>query len=168
MQLILIVLLLAFEMRQLATAWVTSCRHRPGHYTSTAQMIRRSLASVSGTIYSSPLPTDPQTSSFPVVVTLFTKEGCTLCDKVVDVLFELRSDYPHSLVAVDITDGDQGYYWGRYKYDIPVLHLNSVYWTKHRLTKSDAQQALTAAAAGTWQPFPNAAREEPNAAQHER
>jgi hypothetical protein len=172
MQPILIVfLLLAFEMRPLAAAWV-NCRRRAWHYASsnTAHVIRRS-ASVSGTIYSSPLPTDaaPQQQPLtPVVVTLFTKKGCTLCDKVVDVLRELRFDYPHALVAVDISDDDQGYYWDRYKYDIPVLHLNSVYWTKHRLTKADAQKTLTAVAAGTWQPSPNAAREEPNAAQHER
>jgi Glutaredoxin-like domain (DUF836) len=176
---ILLVLLLLFDMRQLVTAAWVSGRRRPAHYASatTARMIRRS-ASVSGTIYSSlpssssSLPTNPSEqptpSLCPVVVTLFTKEGCTLCDKVVDVLRELRPDHPHSLVAVDITDDDQGYYWDRYKYDIPVLHLNSVYWTKHRLTKADAQQALMAAAAGTWQPSPKAAREEPNAAQHER
>jgi thiol-disulfide isomerase/thioredoxin len=81
-----------------------------------------------------------------IVVTLFTKEGCTLCDKVQDVLKSLRSKYPHKLVAIDITDPlykDQWY--EKYKYDIPVLHVyddTSVYWAKHRITPEQAEQCF--------------------------
>ena len=39
------------------------------------------------------------------VVTLFTKEGCTLCDTVKDVLKTLdHSEYPHTLEQVDINE----------------------------------------------------------------
>eukprot|EP00960_Hanusia_phi_P045877 757476-Hanusia_phi.AAC.1 len=34
---------------------------------------------------------------------------------------------------VDITDPEHENWWKRYKYDIPVLHLNGMYWTKHKL-----------------------------------
>lgn len=75
-------------------------------------------------------------------IKLFTKEGCTLCDKVKDTLFEIRNDYPHSLYAVDITDEDKQIWFDKYKYDIPVLHMEDVYWTKHRLTKEEAVAAI--------------------------
>lgn len=43
---------------------------------------------------------------FAFVVPSFTRgpSRCTLCDKVKDVLVEVREVHPHSLVAVDITD----------------------------------------------------------------
>jgi len=40
-------------------------------------------------------------------VKLFTKSGCTLCDKVVEVLKELRPGHPHSLYTFDITNNDK-------------------------------------------------------------
>ena len=30
--------------------------------------------------------------------------------------------------------------WGRY--DIPVLHINDIYWTKHRLSTEDARAGI--------------------------
>lgn len=54
-------------------------------------------ASVTGTVYEAVQPDAP-------VVTLFTKEGCTLCDKVKDVLVDLRESHDHVLRQVDITD----------------------------------------------------------------
>lgn len=93
------------------------------------------FASVSGIAYSSE-------NSEAHSVRLFTKEGCTLCDKVKAVLLEIRDSHPHSLEQVDITDAGNQSYFNRYKYDIPVLHLNGVYWTKHRLSKDEAIQAM--------------------------
>ena len=76
-------------------------------------------------------------------IQLFTKEGCTLCDKVKDTLSTLKTTHPHSLYAIDITDEDNKSIWyNKYKYDIPVLHMNHVYWTKHRLTVEEAIMAI--------------------------
>jgi glutaredoxin len=75
-------------------------------------------------------------------ITLFTKEGCTLCDTAKEVLQSVRAEYPHSLRAIDITDDDQTYYWDKYKYDIPVLHINGQYWAKHRITADQARAVL--------------------------
>lgn len=121
----------------------------------------RRLASVSGTVYLS------DSNSIPhIVITLFTKESCTLCDKVKETLYDIRCDYPHTLLAVDITDADQNQVYQRYKYDIPVLHINDVYWTKHSLTTEYATTTLQAVRNGSWQtPLPNL---EPNAAARER
>ncbi|OEU23701.1 hypothetical protein FRACYDRAFT_143987, partial [Fragilariopsis cylindrus CCMP1102] len=123
-------------------------------------------------------------------VTLYTKEGCTLCDKVKDVLKNQISqdDYPHSLKQIDITDTNQIESYGRYKYDIPVLHIgyennnnnsldndnnnensdhnnDTVYWTKHRLDVEEAKVALKEAIMeGSFQPRQG----RPNAAAMER
>ena len=75
-------------------------------------------------------------------IKLFTKEGCTLCDTVKQTLSEIKNDYPHSLYAVDITDEDKVVWFEKYKYDIPVLHMEDVYWTKHRLSKEEAIKGI--------------------------
>ena len=119
---------------------------------SNNQQIHR-LFSVSGIIYDIE---DERDVTDAIKITLFTKEGCTLCDKVRDVLESLRSKYPHQLVAVDITDEiykDQWY--EKYKYDIPVLHVNhhnnknddsdtnsNIYWAKHRITSEQVEQCF--------------------------
>ena len=90
-------------------------------------------ASVSGLIYQSP--------SGPTVQ-LFTKAGCTLCDKAKEVLADIAKEQPHALEAVDITDPDKRQWWDKYKYDIPVLHINGKYWAKHRITIEESLDAL--------------------------
>eukprot|EP00555_Chaetoceros_dichaeta_P012622 CAMPEP_0198251214 /NCGR_PEP_ID=MMETSP1447-20131203/2119_1 /TAXON_ID=420782 /ORGANISM="Chaetoceros dichaeta, Strain CCMP1751" /LENGTH=230 /DNA_ID=CAMNT_0043936179 /DNA_START=20 /DNA_END=712 /DNA_ORIENTATION=- len=100
--------------------------------------------SVTGLIYA----VESTTEENPVVVTLYTKEGCTLCDKVSDVLRSIRTDHPHSLTAVDITDPDKKDLWDKYKWDIPVLHVNDMYWTKHKLDAKEASEVLGVAREG--------------------
>lgn len=141
----------------------------------------RLLASVTGPVYDDNNGIEDGNDK-PVVVTLYTKEGCTLCDKVKDVLVQLR-DEPgcgHSLRQVDITDADQQSSFDRYKYDIPVLHIScgdgndngndndngqdDVYWTKHRLTEEEAREALAEAKTGSFEER----KGRPNAAAMER
>ena len=85
------------------------------------------------------------------LVQLFTKEGCTLCHKVRDVLQQVKEEHPHSLELVDITDTDKTDYWDRYKYDIPVVHVNGQYWIKHRMTVEEAISGLVAVREGNFQ-----------------
>ena len=115
-------------------------------------------ASVTGVVYEDPTP-----EAAPKV-TLFTKEGCTLCDKVKDVLSQVREMHPHSLSQVDITDDVHTDWFDKYKYDIPVLHVNGMYWTKHRLTEEEAVEGLEAAQTGSFE----SPKGEPNAAEMER
>ena len=100
----------------------------------------RFFASVTGTIYTSEGPT----------IRLFTKEGCTLCDKVKDTLQSLRDDLPHSLEAIDITDEEHEEWNEKYKYDIPVLHVGDQYWIKHRMTEEEAREGLVVARSGSF------------------
>lgn len=81
------------------------------------------------------------------VVELYTKAGCTLCDEATAVLASVRAVAPHTLVAVDITAEGNGEWWDRYKYDIPVLHVDGKYWAKHRVDAGDAIDALEEAKA---------------------
>jgi thiol-disulfide isomerase/thioredoxin len=97
--------------------------------------------SVTGTVYESDDANTP-------VVTLFTKDGCSLCDKVKDVLYSLRTELPHTLTAVDITDDDK--LFSKYKYDIPVLHVGNQFWIKHRLNEEEARLGLQEATEGSF------------------
>jgi glutaredoxin len=57
-----------------------------------------------------------------MVLTLFSKPGCHLCEDVRTLLDELQADYGFTIEEVDITsDADLS---ARYKHDIPVLLLD--------------------------------------------
>ena len=132
-------------------------------YTNNHRIINARFASVTGNVYQAE---DDDDNDNKVQVTLFTKEGCTLCDKVKDILKECRDEVPHSLDQVDITDESHAEWHSKYKYDIPVLHVNGQYWLKHRTTREEAKAGLLEAAnKGT--DFP-ARPGEPNAEAMER
>jgi hypothetical protein len=78
----------------------------------------------------------------------------------------VRQEQPHTLEAVDITDPDKTDWYHKYKYDIPVLHLNGMYWAKHQLSREQAVECLKAARVGS---FVHARpEEEPDAGAMER
>jgi glutaredoxin len=104
----------------------------------------RRWASVTGTVYYEANDTAP-------TVKLFTKDGCTLCDKVKDVLAEVRGGYPHTLIQVDITDTEHNEWFAKYKYDIPVLHLEDKFWIKHRTTSQEVMEGFQQLRAGSFE-----------------
>jgi hypothetical protein len=59
-----------------------------------------------------------------IEITLFTKEGCHLCEVVKEELMELNGRFPHTLHEIDIT-GDPDL-WQKYRYRIPILHIGDV------------------------------------------
>ena len=76
----------------------------------------------------------------------------------------LKTELPHSLNAVDITDAEHESWFSKYKYDIPILHINGQYWTKHRLDEDEARDALQLAIQGDFVPRDG----EPDAGEMER
>lgn len=115
-----------------------------------------SSKSVTGIVYK-------RDKEYPTVK-LFTKEGCTLCDYVKNTLVAIVDDHPHTLMQIDITDEEHVEWFNRYKFDIPVLHMNDIYWTKHRLSVDEAVGAMKEALQGNF-----SLREgEPNAIKQER
>ncbi|KAM6475489.1 glutaredoxin-like protein C5orf63 homolog [Python bivittatus] len=65
------------------------------------------------------------------VLTLFTKHPCSLCEEA-KVMLE-----PHKhkfiLQEIDITLPDHSVWLEKYKYEIPVFHLNGKFLMKHRV-----------------------------------
>ncbi|MCA9929315.1 MAG: glutaredoxin family protein [Anaerolineales bacterium] len=61
-----------------------------------------------------------------IEITLYTKEGCHLCDHVKVDLETLKAAHPHfnyRLHEIDITQNDD--LFKRYRYTIPVLKIGS-------------------------------------------
>lgn len=65
------------------------------------------------------------------ILTLFTKDPCPLCDEAKEVL----EPYKHRYIfqQVDITQPENKVWFDRYKYDIPVFHLNGQFLMMHRV-----------------------------------
>ncbi|XP_045897788.1 glutaredoxin-like protein C5orf63 homolog isoform X2 [Micropterus dolomieu] len=60
-------------------------------------------------------------------LTLFTKDPCPLCDEAKDVLDPFRHR------QVDISLPENRHWADRYRWDIPVFHLNGQFVMKHRV-----------------------------------
>lgn len=59
-----------------------------------------------------------------LMVLLYTKEGCGLCEAVKTELARLTAVYPHRLQEIDITqDADL---FARYRFAIPVVKIGTV------------------------------------------
>ncbi|KAM4879396.1 glutaredoxin-like protein C5orf63 homolog [Sylvia borin] len=65
------------------------------------------------------------------VLTLFTKKPCPLCDEAKEVLEPYKRKF--ILQEVDITLPENSAWYDKYKYDIPVFHLNGMFLMKHRV-----------------------------------
>ncbi|KFQ18597.1 Glutaredoxin-like C5orf63, partial [Merops nubicus] len=65
------------------------------------------------------------------VLTLFTKKPCPLCDEAKEVLEPFKRRF--ILQEVDITLPENSVWYDKYKYDIPVFHLNGKFLMKHRV-----------------------------------
>merc|ERR1712142_494349 len=74
------------------------------------------------------------------ILTLFTKDPCPLCDEAKVVL----EPYKHRYVfqQVDITLPENKVWYERYKYDIPVFHLNGRFLMMHRVNVALLEEQL--------------------------
>ncbi|XP_046523851.1 glutaredoxin-like protein C5orf63 homolog isoform X1 [Equus quagga] len=74
------------------------------------------------------------------VLTLFTKHPCPLCDEAKEVL----EPYKHRFILqeVDITLPENSAWYERYKFDIPVFHLNGQFLMMHRVNISKLEKHL--------------------------
>ncbi|XP_068944271.1 glutaredoxin-like protein C5orf63 homolog [Petaurus breviceps papuanus] len=74
------------------------------------------------------------------VLTLFTKDPCPLCDEAKEVLKPLKNRF--ILQEVDITLPENSAWYDRYKFDIPVFHLNGHFLMMHRVNLSELEKQL--------------------------
>nr|XP_054756321.1 glutaredoxin-like protein C5orf63 homolog [Lytechinus pictus] len=65
------------------------------------------------------------------VLTLYTKEQCSLCDDAKEVLQKFSNKFV--LKEVDITAPGNEEWKRLYQYDIPVFHFNGKYLMRHRV-----------------------------------
>ncbi|MBS4213256.1 MULTISPECIES: glutaredoxin family protein [Neobacillus] len=56
------------------------------------------------------------------IITLYTRNGCPLCDKAKAALLELKEEYDFSLDEIDIEQDDELH--ERYGLMIPVVHID--------------------------------------------
>ncbi|KAJ8777436.1 hypothetical protein J1605_014819 [Eschrichtius robustus] len=74
------------------------------------------------------------------VLTLFTKDPCPLCDEAKEVLEPYKNRF--ILQEVDITLPENSAWYDRYKFDIPVFHLNGQFLMMHRVDVSKLEKQL--------------------------
>lgn len=55
-----------------------------------------------------------------MIVTLYSKEGCHLCDEVIEIL----DDFPCTINLIDIDHDEDAF--AKYHYSIPVLTIGDV------------------------------------------
>ncbi|HLL54740.1 MAG TPA: glutaredoxin family protein [Myxococcaceae bacterium] len=80
-------------------------------------------------------------------VRLYTKPACPLCDKAKAVLATVRERIPFDLEEVDIRSDPE--LFERYKFDIPVIHIEGQKAFKHRVDPMLFEQRLRRELAGT-------------------
>ncbi|XP_032873967.1 glutaredoxin-like protein C5orf63 homolog isoform X1 [Amblyraja radiata] len=74
------------------------------------------------------------------ILTLFTKDSCTLCEEAKKVLEPYRHRF--ILQEVDITDPENCVWFERYKYDIPVFHMNGQFLMMHQVNLKILEKQL--------------------------
>ncbi len=70
-----------------------------------------------------------------ILVELYSKDDCHLCDKAKEVLLRARLRYPFELKEVKIHEGDQWY--EQYKERIPVVHINKNFAFQYRVSEQE-------------------------------
>ncbi|KAJ8338663.1 hypothetical protein SKAU_G00354490 [Synaphobranchus kaupii] len=74
------------------------------------------------------------------VLTLYTKDPCPLCDEAKEILEPYKQRFV--LQEVDITRPENSVWYDRYKYDIPVFHLNGQFLMMHRVNIAVLEKRL--------------------------
>jgi len=82
----------------------------------------------------------------PPTLTLYTKYPCPLCDEAKEVL--MKSSLWNQFVwqEVDIRLPENKKWFGRYRYEIPVFHLNGKFLMKHRVDLKLLEEHLSSLA----------------------
>ncbi|KAA0703674.1 Glutaredoxin-like protein C5orf63 -like protein [Triplophysa tibetana] len=74
------------------------------------------------------------------VLTLFTKHPCPLCDEAKEILEPYKHRF--ELQEVDISLPENSVWMDRYRFDIPVFHLNGQFLMMHRVNTTLLDRAL--------------------------
>lgn len=75
-----------------------------------------------------------------MLVELYGKKGCHLCEVAREILLELQEEAPFELREVDIS-ADPALY-ARYRWDIPVIAVDGEEWARHRIDPETERRLL--------------------------
>lgn len=78
----------------------------------------------------------------PREITLYTREGCKLCEEAKDAILPLASEFGATLREIDIDDDPVLH--DRYTNDVPVILLGSKMLAQHRLDPVQLRRQLQA------------------------
>ena len=68
-----------------------------------------------------------------IIVDLYSRDDCPLCDDAKGVLETVQKEIPFTLRETKIIPGDQ--YFEEYKEMVPVVHINKVFAFKYRVNE---------------------------------
>ncbi|ELU01325.1 hypothetical protein CAPTEDRAFT_228559 [Capitella teleta] len=74
------------------------------------------------------------------VLTLYTKDVCSLCEDAKEVLEPFMHRF--NFEQVDIEAPSNKEWWEKYKFEIPVFHLNGKFLMKHKVNTKLLQRKL--------------------------
>ena len=74
-------------------------------------------------------------------VVLYTREGCSLCDKAKAIILAVRREIAFDFREIDI--GWSGELYEDYKHDIPVLEIDGKRAFKHRVDPAALKEWLS-------------------------
>ena len=80
---------------------------------------------------------------FAIRVTIYTKQGCSLCDEAMRMLQRLHGEFVLSIEEVDITQDAAVY--DEYKYIIPVIDIEEGQRLLPGFEEDDLRRALRSA-----------------------
>lgn len=82
-----------------------------------------------------------------LIVTLYTKPGCHLCEDAKAAIAPLLKEFDAALQEVNIEEDPEAF--ELYRYDIPVLFIGDHKAAKHRVNPEHFRRQLAAAAANS-------------------
>ncbi|HYQ86838.1 MAG TPA: glutaredoxin family protein [Bacteroidota bacterium] len=78
-----------------------------------------------------------------IVVELFSKDDCRLCDRVKETLLRVQERHPFELRETKIREGDE--HFERMKDRIPVVHIDGEFAFQYRLHEEEFLRRLISA-----------------------
>lgn len=75
-----------------------------------------------------------------IILEIYSKENCQLCDELKEVVEKVNKDINFQIKEIDITKDPE--IFEKYKYDIPVVHINGIIAFKHRITETELRKKL--------------------------
>jgi glutaredoxin len=77
-------------------------------------------------------------------VTLFTRDGCHLCESALHVIRTVQARDAFELEIIDIDAAGQQAWRAAYDHHVPVVHLDGREIARHRVTTEQLEEALRA------------------------